>query len=456
MKVLKRYAIALLFSASLRAEAPAAKDVGLPESLFPELNAILKQAVSQSPTMLKRALDLEIAENSRIAARAAILPSVSSYGNLNRSKDTNKYIYTTSSNSTSFWTTTTPYALTISQPVFYWGARRNTVRAGEIEESIAKGQYRDGYRQLAQTLRTNYLQLIVQKLSVKRAAFYLEFAKNQRVLNEARLAKKEISDAQFYAVRLAADQAQITSERVQFEYEMAKASFARLSGIPVLSDDAIPDQIPVIPYAEEEFNRLLSGFLNQKEPPTSEAETARKRLEIQNLNYASAKTRLRPTVSFNTGVSQSVQHNLYGTIDTYEVTSVYAGIGVSWTIFDGFYNRSVVRNALAQRRQMEVDYKDLTERLAQQAQTQVKQLNFAARTMAFADRALTDGQGGLKDKQGDFTRGTVSEADVSQTRIAVYDAEIYAYNNRIDFLSRVGDFLGTVVKDPVADNLENK
>jgi len=416
----------------------------------------LNHALQQSPTMLRRALDLEIAENSRIQARSAVLPSVSANASLNRSKDTNKYVYTNSSSESVFWTTTTPYAFSISQPVFHWGALRNTVAIGKIEESLAKAEYSEGYRVLAHTLRMDYMRLMVRKLSARRAAFYLEFIKKQLVLDEARLAKKEISDMQIAKVRLSAEQAQIAYESAQFDFETAKTSFARLSGMPVLSDEAIPEKMPVIPYTESTFNDQLAGFLSQPELPTTEAVVARKRLAIQKLSYASAKTRLRPKVNFSTGVSQNVQRNLYGTVDTYEVTSVYAGISVYWTIFDGLASGAATRSTLARYRQLEIDYKGLTERLAQQAQTQAKQVNFAARSMKINDRALTDSEGGLKARLEEFARGTVSEADVSLTRISVYDTEIYAYNSRIDYLFRVGEFLGTIVKDPVIANVAIK
>jgi outer membrane protein TolC len=458
MKALRFFAAWPLLAAGLWAAAPAVNDTVLPEGIFPQLDAILKQAVQQSPVMLNRAIDLEMAENNRIAARAALLPSVGGYFNIQRQKDTTDFVYKIPAlnSKTAYWTTQTPYALSLSQPLFAWGERRNIAKIGEISQSIAQGNYRDGYRLLAQILRTQYMRLIVLKISVERAAFFLEFSKNQLDLEEARLAKKIISEMQIFPVRLRAEQAQIASEQAAFSYEMAKASFARLAGLPIMDDAAIPNALPVIPYIPASFDQLLAGYLAQKDPPTAEAVTARKQLEIVKLNYANAKTRLRPKINFNTGVQQNVQSNLYGTIDTYQLQSLYAGVGVNWSIFDGFASGAYQRNSLAQRRQQERDYKVMTERLYQQAQTEVKQINFAARTTAISDRGLVATEGALRSKQEDFARGDVAEADVSYARIGLYDAQINAYNNRIDFLGRVGDFLGTIVEDPVLANLSDK
>ena len=64
----------------------------------------------------------------------------------------------------------------------------------------------------------------------------------------------------------------------------------------------------------------------------------------------------------------------------YKVNSYFGGISVNWSIFDGLAAGAAERNALARRRQVENDYRSLTEQLAQQAQTQVKQINFSARS----------------------------------------------------------------------------
>lgn len=429
----------------------AAETVGgalmLPEKALPQLDALLQAAVKQSPRMLNRALDLEIAENSRIQARANLLPSFGGYASYYQTQDTRADLAGRISVSK------TAYNFSLTQPVYYWGERRNNAKMGEIQASIAKGQYRDGYRALAQTLRNDYMHLLVQKMTVKRAAYYAEYTKNQQAKEEIRLAQKVISEFQIFPVRLAAEQAQLASERAQFDFEMAKVSFARLSGQPEMSDEAIPDSIPSVSYQADSFARLLASFLAQKEPPSSEAVTMRKQLENQALNYANAKTRLKPKFNFVLGASQDQQNYTVNVAQKYQFNSLFAGISANWTIFDGLSSQAAVRTERARMRQMNNDYKDLTERLSQQAQTQAKQIDFAARSMGITDRALVASEGNLKTKQDDFARGVSSEDEVTLARLALMDAQINAYNGRIDYLYRIGDFLGTIMEDPVVANL---
>ena len=436
-----------LLSGGILAAETAADGLVLPEKIFPQLESMLRAAVQQSPRMLNRALDLEIAENNRIQARANLLPSLGGFANFNKSRDSRADL------PGQLHVTKLAYNFSVNQPLFYWGERSNSAQMGRIQASIAQGQYRDGYRALAQTLRSDYLRLIVQKLVVKRAAFFTEYTKNQLATEEIRLAQKVISEYQIAAVRLAAEQAQLGSERAQFDFAMAKVSFARLSGQPEMTDDAIPDAVPAVPYQAAAFERRLVDFLAQKELPSIEAVTLRKQLESDSLNYSNLKTRLRPKFNLVFGVSQDQQNFTANVAQKFNFTSLYAGVTANWTIFDGLAAQAAVRTGRARHRQMENDYKDLTERLAQQAQTHVRQINFAARSMAILDRTLVSVEGFLKSKQDDFARGTSSEDEVNLARLSLFDAQISAYNGRNDFLYRTGEFLGTVMEDPVVANL---
>lgn len=449
MKIIRHVLILTVLAGEILAADAAANGVVLPEKLLPQLEGILAAAVQQSPRMLNRALDLEIAENNRIQARAGLLPSIGGYANYFDSRDTRADL------SGRLNVVKVAYNFTANQPLYYWGERTNSAKMGEIQASIAKGQYQDGYRALAQTLRADYMRLIVQKQIVKRGAAYAEFTKNQQAKEELRLTQKVISEYQIFPIRLAAEQAQLTYERVQFDFEMAKVSFARLSGHPVLTDETIPDVIPPATYAADSFDRMLADFLAQKELPTIEAVTMRKQLENQALSYANQKTRLRPKFNATLGLSQDQQSYTINVAQKFRVNSIFAGVSANWTIFDSFASQAATRNELARKRQMDNDYKDLTERLAQQAQTQVKQINFSARNMAITDHALVASEGNLKTKQEDFGRGVSTEDDVNMARITLIDAQVTAYNGRIDYLFRVGDFLGTLATDPVVANVAN-
>jgi outer membrane protein TolC len=428
----------------------AETDLALPEKIFPQLDGILKTAVQQSPRMLNRVLDLEIAENGRIQARAGLLPTVGGSLRYTKTWDDRADI------SGRQKLTKTYYDLTITQPVFYWGERRNNARMGEIQAMIAKGSYREGYRMLCQELRSGYMSLISQKLLVKRAQFYVNYANGQLVQAEDRLTKKVISEAEIFPIRLTAEQAQIGAERAVFDFNNAKASFARLSGVAEISDDSIPNDIPQATYSPASVDALLAGYLSQRDLPTSEAVNMRRQLEVQNLTYQNSKTALRPKFSFVTGTTQDEQSFTLNVAQKYKVNSLYAGFSMYWAIFDGFSSRSITRSTLAKRRQMENDYRALTEQLTVQAQSQVKLINFSARNVGITNRYLESGEGTVRLRQEEFSRGVRSDAEVSQARISLFDVQVNAMNSRADYLMKVSDFLGTITEDPVLANVVEK
>lgn len=445
------YFSALPFVAvSLWAAPPAVNELTLPERILPQLDGILRSAVQQSPRMLSRALDLEIAENSRIVAHSNLLPNA--YGTFNYYKASDDRADLSGRHDV----TKVAYYFTLNQPLFHWGERRNNDRIGAIQLTMSQGLYREGYRLLAQELRGSYMRLIVQKVAVKRSHFYLEYINNQLKQQEERLAKKVISEVEIAAARLAAEQAQIAMERSEFDFQTAKASFARLAGLGVMADDAIPDTIPVAAYAGSACDQLLAGFLAEKDPPTNEAFNLRHQLEIENLTYANAKTRLLPKLSAVLGTYQDEQNYSLNVAQKYQVNSIYGGLSVSWSIFDGFAAGATERSSLARRRQLENDYRQLTGRLAQDAQIQAKQINFSARNMSIYDRFQVSGEGYLKTMQDDFSRGLKSEADVSLAQLSLYDAQINALNARSDYLYKTGDFLGMIMEDPILTNLGGK
>jgi outer membrane protein TolC len=428
----------------------AADSLSTPEQFYPQLDGILKKAVAQSPRMISRAIDLDMAENDRVAAQAGLLPSVGGSYSYNLSQDKRGDLPDRSK------VTKIYYNFSVTQPIFHWGERRNNARMGDIRKLMAESNYTEAYRLFAQEVRSMYLRLIISKLRANKAAAQNDYSAKQLVRSEERLAKKVISDAQMFSFRMEAERSQVGAERARFDLDTDKASFARLTGQPLLADSEIPDVIPAIPAQDAAIQGMLSGFLSQKDAPTTEALNYRNSIEIEKLGLANQKTRLKPKFNLVVGVSQDEQSYSLNVAQKYSVNSRYAGISVNWTIFDGFAARSAVRSSLSKLRMMQNDYRVLTDRLAQQAQTQAKMAGFFARYASINDRYLESGEGNVQSKKEEFTRGVIAEEDVRIAELGLYDVKINAYSSRADYYIQITEFLGTVVQDPVLSNLSMK
>jgi outer membrane protein TolC len=425
-------------------------DLILPEELMPALQPILRDAVRQSPRMVSRAFDVEIAEQARIAARAGLLPSLGGSASIIESQDRRADLVGALDVSKTY------YSYAVNQPLFHWGALWNNARSAEISKAMAERNFSQAYRLLAQELRQKYLNLTVHKMLVARARRNLAHTIRERDLAEERLRNRQISELQAHPLRIAAEQAEITRDRTEFDYQIALDSFARLAGIPSFQEDQIPDSIPIVQMPMGPLQQALASFLSLAELPTAEAVNARDQIRIEDINYRNQKTRLRPKFNFVVGVSQDEQSYTINIAQKYRIQSFYAGVSVGWTLFDGFAAQAGQRSALARRRQLQNDYVQMKDRLSEQAQVQVRQLEFAARTMSIADRNLEGAYGLVQTRQDEFKRGIGTETEIAIADLALFDARIAAYNQRIDYLIRVGDFLGTLAQDPVVSNLSIK
>lgn len=446
MNVWKYFAALPLLAVSVWAASPAVNELVLPEEMYPQLDSMLKRAVQQSPRMVDKLIELEMAENSRIEARAGLLPNLSGSGRFYKARD--KRADRPGENldvDKAF------YDVSVTQPIFYWGERRNNARIGAIQKSITEGNYREGYRLLAQEIRRTYLQLIVHKIHLERTRIANKFDQDARTLAESRLQAGVASEAEIFGARLTAERSQINLERTEHELETGLRSLSRLTGVTVTEQD-IATEIPTINYQAQNIEQVLAGFLSQKDPPTPQAEALRKQMNIDDLAYRNQKTRLLPKFSFQVGLNQDEQSYTTNSADRYQVDSMYAGLSVNWTIFDGFAASAGKANALARRRLNENQYRALTEQLAIDAQAHVKSLNFSARSMSITDRILVSAAGSYQARKAEFARGVVSENNVIQDHLSYYEALISADNARIDYLIRLADFLGLVAEDPVLAN----
>jgi outer membrane protein TolC len=108
-----------------------------------------------------------------------------------------------------------------------------------------------------------------------------------------------------------------------------------------------------------------------------------------------------------------------------------------------------VKSSLARKRQLEANYRQLTETLGEEAQRLEKQVEFASRQMRISDRILEERGNFLHASEEDFKRGTAAESDLNAARTSFFANQIAAFNARADYLQRMSDFLGVIMEDPV-------
>ena len=426
----------------------AGQDANVPEQLFPQLDRILRSALQQSPRILARNLDLVIAQADETQAKSGQYPSVGGSVGYSRDNEIREGIQG------SFTTDILNYNISLNQPVWHWGAVRNGARMGEIRRLIAEQQYREAYRGLAQEVRAGYLNLIIRKLSLENAKFSLKLVEDRLQVAEERLSKGAISGGDIFRPRMDAQQARLNTDRAVEDFEQSRRAYRLLTGGEALRDEDIPAAIPILNGDETIAAQLLAGFLSQKDPQTSGTIVLGRQLEIENLNLAIQRRRLYPMLNFTTGISQNRQSYTLDVSQLYRVEDRFVGVSVSWSMFDGLATRGAIRASLARKQQLQASYRQMTENLAKDAQHAEKDVEFALRQMRIDDRLFDERRTFLEGREGDFKRGTASEADLNDARISFNNAQISAFSSRAGYLQRLGDLLGLIMEDPVLQQIK--
>jgi len=433
---------------SSRAQAPQPVPVPLPEAFFPGLKSMLDSAIKQSPRMILRNLDNAMAEQDRIAARSGQLPSIGGslqYNPLERDyrADVPGYLKTQQ----------LTYNLTLNQPLYHWGELKANTRIGELRQKITQGQTAESYRLLVQEIRSRYMAVILAKTVVAREQLNLAIARDQLAVAQQKYEKKVFSDADMFPPHVTFDQATLATDKAAEDYRIAKLTLAKLTGTAVLEDSQVPEVIPSVTAAQERLEGLMTAYVSQKDPKSYALDNLRFQVEVEKLNYTVANARLKPKLNLVLGTTKDQQSYTADISTRYDLQTYYAGVQVNWSIFDGFNSRSIVKNTLLRRRQLEQNIEDATTNQLDEVRSEFKQLGFSARGMELAERLLGSAEAGLHMKEDDLKRGLASDAEVSGAKLSYQYNLIAAFNARADYLTRTGEFLSTILEDPALANL---
>lgn len=430
------------------------RDPGLPvpESYFPGLKRLLETAVRQSPRMIARNTAEVVAEAERMAARSHLLPSAAANGSYYPWTQDQRGDQSEISN-----TEKTAYNVFVEQAVFHWGALKKTSRIGELNTKIAEGQTIEAYRALVGEIRTQYLQLIIKRLTLERARAGQRINEEGLAIAQERFDRKVISEADMFAPRMSLEQARLWTDRMQEDYDSSRASLGRLCGTPPVPDEEVPTGIPEIALALPELDSVVREFTAHDEPSTHGLNILRRQIEIERLNYDIANTRLRPKLDAVVGLTQDEQTYVYSANSAqnykYEVQSLYTGVRVNWPIFDGFATRAAKTASLARRRQMERDYHEQVTNITTSVRARKRHLEFAARALAMSEQWLALARRNLRTKEDELARGLVSQADLNNVQLQFFDSQVNTFNARNEYLLRVGDLLSATMQDPALASL---
>ncbi len=427
----------------------------LPEHHFPVLKTLLDEATQQSPRMVARNTEEAVAEANRIVVRAAQLPAASGFYNYYPWYRDERVTQVGSGTeaTTTYESQRSMYGVAVVQPIYHWNALKNGTRIAELQKAIVRNQTAEVYRLMVGEVRALFLQLVIKKSGLARSRFALEQARSSLALAKQNFDNGLISATGMFPPTIGLEQAELATDRLQEDYDASRLVLGKLCGVAPLRDEQIPDSIPDFALPGERLEAVLAKHTGEEPPESSALKIVEQQIEIEKLNYRIAQTRLRPKLNLQVGTSQDQQSYTAALTDRYGVTSLYAGVQVSWSMFDGFATRATKVAALARRRQLERTRRELSADLIEQARGKLRQVEFAARGLGIATQLFNVAAGGVAGAREDLSRGLISETDLRAVEFNHAGSQIEIYNARYEYLMRLSDFLSTLHEDPALENL---
>jgi outer membrane protein TolC len=316
--------------------------------------------------------------------------------------------------------------------------------------------YAEASRGRALLLRSQYLALIVKKITLQNAIFSVKVAESSLALDEEKLRGGALSPGDVIPSRLAVEEARLAKDRAEEDMNFSRNAIIRLAGLDGLPDSEIPDGIPMdkLKLDQGGTGAMLAKFQHDGVENTNLALMYYWGIKQAELNYKQAKYRLFPKLSAGASVAQSNSTNAAG--DVVVQTGVYSqsvSLTVGWSIFDGFATRAAKMSSMASRRIAERALANYIEQTTEQARTQERQLAFAVRAMDLANVRRELIVGALERAEDDLKRGFGSQGAVDTIQLSLNNYTLVANANRADFLNRASDFISLVGSDPVLEKL---
>ncbi len=432
----------------------------MPEDTLPDLKTILVSALKQSPQMVQNEISIAQAEASRYASSSQRLPQVSAnasyaWNRISADKAEPPGGFKPGDSTKSEDKSSGPYyGVSLNQPLFTWYALTNQVKIADIAIKISEKNYAEAYRGLANTIRSQYLGLIFQKVSLRNQRFNLNQTARLLALDEARLKSGAMAPAELMQPRAGYAAARLAMARSEELYAVSKRQLARMAGLSAINEEAIPLEAPMWGGTSEASSTLLARWQRDGVEVTYQGQINSLRIKDAELNYKVARTRLYPKFSLTASASQYNSQNVTATAVTQQAAfSTTYGVSGSWTLFDGFAARGAKRYALENKRLYEYQQRNLAVQLTDQVESSVKLIGFSAQSLEMTEATRAGAAFSVQLISDEFKRGSVTEDAVTTATSQLYSQEAAVVLARIDLLTRWCDLVSLVGADPILNQL---
>jgi len=382
----------------------------LPETHFPELQAVLTQLDAEAPELLIRRA--EIAESEALEGVALSRKWVRVRGNAGgalrnawREDDRGHEIEIL------------PVAeLEATQPLYRWGALDAARDQAKLRTALAERRYTEVYRLLLIRVREEYLNLVA--LNSQMALADAKLKREQQRLSEVRdaFAGGTATEETLNEAQLDAEEAALMKEEVSLIKNEAVARFRLLTnwqGPLDLTGHLVDRPAPLPPH--------LAEVMTRQAPQPAEVTAKRMEIEIEEQEEIIIEAQTLPQVdlvgAFYYDEIESADREDVGqfVLDT--------GLVVTWNIFDGWQTKYELIASKARQRKLEREMEQIEAENLVELQRLKDQRSLLEQRLRVAEQRVDLRQRVLSQRQQE-ARVDVTPGEVENARLALVEARV--------------------------------
>jgi len=424
----------------LRAESP----LYLPESIFPELEEILRVMEEESPEMLVQRARVQAAEAGEEISLAPKWPQVELNLQL-----TNRSEFRDSD--PTFQNTTQPFGVgRLEQELYHWGALDAFRDIAKFRKAIEENNYRETYRMLALRVRSLYLRLLFARAQI---AFYegeVERFERQLSRNEQQATRGQVTADQLEISRLTVEEAMIELDRVRDEAAMLEEDLRLASGWngPISGPEVkLMERLRQLENAEAAMAAQM--LRSAQAPPSVEFENKQRQLDIEEAEYVRIRSQNLPLFDF---VAEAYQDQIATEgRDNIDRTVVTAFLRINWYIFDGFQTKYEKIRSKARQRGLEREAEHIAARDELEVERLKNNRKLLERNLRLWERRVAISENALERVQAERDNNTATETDLLAARNELLADRLSLASYRLDLLENSSELLSIFGRDPFGE-----
>lgn len=408
-----------------------AKESLRPESYLPQLKEILQSARQNAPELVEESFLRKEADQRLLQAKSDYFPSLdlgANFGVRRQYRDNDE-------NTSNFGFN---YSARLTRPIYHWGAIEAKIEQARIDNDTKTLNYLENTRLIFRRIRSDYLTLLLNEITLRNENTRKENLQSELEKVEIDYNAGKISQISYNSIQLDLQNSLLLIKNIERNQKQIINRFQQTAGWnnKISSDEKIPELNleTLLAWLKAESESNKSGWTNThyiSQITHNEMKEKGEELKI-------IKASQRPLLNFTARATQDQSNT--STANNVDTLTLFAGLSVSWNIFDGFYTKHRTIEANLKQRRLETKLIRLKNELLLQKQQMIDAIQFQLEnTLIFRERHdLQKKQ--FKIEQREFETGRQTQNDIRASKLKLMESELQLMTAHADLLMHLSDY----------------